>query len=242
MSPTTPIAPTAWPAVVEDRRRDARLAEHRLVALARDAALADRLELGAQRRGGERAAGQLRQRLGESGRRPRRRARTRASPCPARSRAPAAARRPRAPGTSRRAGRRGARRRRSGRACTPTRTAACARAASRSACTIERAAQLVEVEVGVAELQQPGAELVLVRVAVLLDEAVRLQRLQQPVDGRARQAEPVGELGHAEPARARSRAPSRMRAARSTDWIVPRVRRVRSFAIRHCRIHFDRVE
>ena len=71
---------------------------------------------------------------------------------------------------------------------TPTRTAAPVRAASRSACTIERAAQLVEVEVGVAELQQARAELVLVGVAVLLDEAVGLKRLQQPVHGRARQA------------------------------------------------------
>ena len=35
--------------VVEDRRRDARLAEHRLVALAREPALAHRLELLAQR-------------------------------------------------------------------------------------------------------------------------------------------------------------------------------------------------
>ena len=44
------------------------------------------------------------------------------------------------------------------------------------------AAQLVQVEVGVAELEQPGAELVLVGVAVLLDEAVREQRLEQAVD------------------------------------------------------------
>ena len=62
-------------------------------------------------------------------------------------------------------------------------------------------AQLVEVEVGVAEVQQPGAELVLVGVAVLLDEAVRLQRLQQPVHGRPREPELVGELAHAEPPR-----------------------------------------
>ena len=83
-------------------------------------------------------------------------------------------------------------------------------------------AQLVEVEVGVAEVQQPGAELVLVRVAVLLDEAVRRQRLQQPVDGRAREAELIGELAHARAAAGRWPAPSGSRAARSTDWIVPR--------------------
>ena len=67
----------------------------------------------------------------------------------------------------------------------------------------ERArAQLVVVEVGVAEVQEAGPELVLVGVAVLLDEAVRLQRLEQPVDGRAGHAELVGELRHAEPPRA----------------------------------------
>jgi hypothetical protein len=35
------------------------------------------------------------------------------------------------------------------------------------------ASQLVQVEVGVAELEQPGSQLVLVGVAVLLHEAVR---------------------------------------------------------------------
>ena len=67
----------------------------------------------------------------------------------------------------------------------------------------ERApAQLVVVEVGVAEVQEAGAELVLVGVAVLLDEAVRLQRLEQAVHGRPGHAELVGELRHAEPPRA----------------------------------------
>ena len=47
----------------------------------------------------------------------------------------------------------------------------------------ERDPQLVQVEVGVAELEQARAELVLVRVAVLLDEAVGLERLEQAVDG-----------------------------------------------------------
>src|SRR3954470_257827 len=49
--------------VVEDRRGDARLAEHRLVALAGPALLGDLPELLAQRRPGEGAPGQLR-RLG----------------------------------------------------------------------------------------------------------------------------------------------------------------------------------
>jgi hypothetical protein len=39
-------------------------------------------------------------------------------------------------------------------------------------------AQLVVVEIGVAEMEKARAELVLVGVAVLLDEAVRLQRLE----------------------------------------------------------------
>ena len=61
-------------------------------------------------------------------------------------------------------------------------------------------AQLVQVEVGVAELQQAGAELVLVGVAVLLDEAVRKQRLEQAVDGGAGELKPVGELTDSQPA------------------------------------------
>ena len=65
------------------------------------------------------------------------------------------------------------------------------------------AAQLVQVEVGVAELEQSGAELVLVGVPVLLDEAVREQRLEQAVDGGPGEVEPVGELAYAEASRAR---------------------------------------
>ncbi len=47
------------------------------------------------------------------------------------------------------------------------------------------AAELVEIEVRVAEMQEPGAELVLLGLVILLDEPVRLQRLEQAVDGRA---------------------------------------------------------
>ena len=38
-------------------------------------------------------------------------------------------------------------------------------------------------------------------LAILLDEAVGLQRLEEAVNGRHRQLEPLGELGHAEAAR-----------------------------------------
>ena len=62
----------------------------------------------------------------------------------------------------------------------------------------ERAgAQLVEIEVGVAELQQAGTELVLAGVPVLLDEPVRLERLQQAVHRRDGELEAGRQLGHA---------------------------------------------
>jgi hypothetical protein len=102
--------------------------------------------------------------------------------------------------------------------------------ASRSAWTSERRAQLVVVEVGVAEVQQAGAELVLVGVAVLLDEAVRLQRLEEPVDGRARHAELVGELRHAEPPRARGEGLQDPRRAVDGLDRAPRPAGRRSFA------------
>ena len=82
---------------------------------------------------------------------------------------------------------------------TPTRTASLGAGGERVGVDERARPQLVDVEVGVAELQQRGAELVLAGVAVLLDEAVRLQRLQQPVDGGRGEPEAVGELGHAEP-------------------------------------------
>ncbi len=58
--------------------------------------------------------------------------------------------------------------------------------------------QLVEIEVRVSELEQTGAELVLVRVAVLLDEAVGLERLQQAVHGWPGEAEPIRDLADAQ--------------------------------------------
>ena len=60
--------------------------------------------------------------------------------------------------------------------------------------------QLVEVQVRVTELEQPGPELVLVRVPVLLHKAMGLQRLQQTVDRGPGQAEAVGQLADAQPA------------------------------------------
>src|SRR5439155_15016519 len=104
----------------------------------------------------------------------------------------------------------------------------------------ERApAQLVEVQVGVAELQQPGAELVLARVAVLLDEAVRLQRLQEPVHRRHRELEALRELGHAEaPWTAGERLENARGAVDRLDSPAP----CRTCCIRHCRMTFDQVE
>ena len=191
-------------------------------------------------RGGERAAGEL-------GQRPRRvRSSTSSAGREGEDRLAERAgvdgqlrRRPRGSGGWRRGGRRGGRRprwrRASRRRARPRRCAS----ASRSAWTMRAPAQLVEVEVGVAELQQAGAELVLVGVAVLLDEAVRLQRLQQAVDGRA--GEPSRSASSLTPSRRGPAASAlRMRAARSTDWIVPRLGG--RLAIRHCRIGFDSVD
>ena len=67
---------------------------------------------------------------------------------------------------------------------TPTRTAASVRSGQALRVDDRAAAELVEVEVRVAELEQARAQLVLVGVAVLLDEAMREERLQQAVDGR----------------------------------------------------------
>ena len=78
------------------------------------------------------------------------------------------------------------------------------------------AAQLVQVQVGVAEVQQARAQLVLLRLAVLLDEAVRLQRLEQPVHRRAGDVE--RSASSLTPSRRGPLASARrIRAARSTD-------------------------
>ena len=201
MSPTTPMAPTACPALSWIGGGEARLAQHRLVALAREPALEDDLELAAQSRGGQRAGVNRDQRLlGEVVEHARRRVASIALPS---AEAWAGSWAPTSSTWKTASGRKTWCTTTTAAPCsTPTRTAACdfAREALR---VHERARpQLVVVEVGVAEMQQPRPELVLVGVAVLLDEAVRLERLQQAVDGRPRHAELVGELRDAEPSRA----------------------------------------
>jgi hypothetical protein len=178
--------------VVEDRRRDARLAEDRLVSLARDPALADGRELRLQLARAQRSARQLGQRLcrevvddglggiGEDGLAERARVdrelgadledlqclvRTEDVMHHDHARAVHHAHSDRGVG-----------------------------ALGEPLGWDERPrAQLVEVEVGVSELQQSRPELVLARRAVLLDEAVGLQGLEHPVHGGQRQLEPLGQ-------------------------------------------------
>ena len=116
VSPTTPIAPTAWPAW---SKIGAATLDSPSTASSRSRASRSRARPRAPpggRRGASVRLGELGQRLGGQVVEHARRARRRASPCRARSRAPAAARRPRGLEASRRGGRRGARRRPSGRA------------------------------------------------------------------------------------------------------------------------------
>ena len=54
--------------------------------------------------------------------------------------------------------------------------------------------QLVDIEERVAELEQPGTELVFLGVGILLHEAVDDERLEQPVDGGTRKPEPIRQL------------------------------------------------
>ncbi len=97
----------------------------------------------------------------------------------------------------------------------------------------ERArAQLVEVEIAVPELEELRTELVLVRVEVLLDEPVLLQRPKEAVDGRLRQPDPVGEVAQAEAARMLAQG------LENADRPVHGLNRLRSY----CRIPFDIVE
>jgi hypothetical protein len=92
--------------------------------------------------------------------------------------------------------------------------------------------QLVQVEVAVPELEQLRAELVLVGVEVLLDEAVLLERAQQAVDGGLGEADAVGEVAQAEPTRV---LPERLQ---DPDCPVDRLNCLRSY----CRTPFDIVE
>ena len=59
-------------------------------------------------------------------------------------------------------------------------------------------AQLVQVEVPIAQVQQLRPQLILVAVGVLLDQAVRLQRPQKPVHGPLGEVEPDRDLADAE--------------------------------------------
>ena len=58
--------------------------------------------------------------------------------------------------------------------------------------------KLVAVEERVAELEQRRAESILARLDVPLDQLVGLERAQEPVHGRLRDAQPLGQLGHAQ--------------------------------------------
>ena len=92
--------------------------------------------------------------------------------------------------------------------------------------------QLVgHAETYVAQLQQAGPELIFVRVTILLDEAMGLQRLEQAVHGRPGQAKPVGELAHAQPART---AGERFQDGRRTVDRLDRAALSLLFRIRHC--------
>ena len=67
--------------------------------------------------------------------------------------------------------------------------------------------QLVDVQVARAQVQQRRAELVLARVAVLLDEPDALQRAQDPVRGALGQLQRLGDLADAQPSRAARQQP-----------------------------------
>ena len=84
----------------------------------------------------------------------------------------------------------------------PTRTASPVRIGQVVGPGERAAAQLVDVQVDVPELEQRGAELVLAALGLLLDEAFLLERLEQPVHRALGEPEALRQLGHAEPARA----------------------------------------
>ena len=82
-------------------------------------------------------------------------------------------------------------------------------------------------------MQQAGAGLLFARVAILLDEAVSLERLQQAMDGSRGELEPLGQLAHAQAPRA---ARQRVEDARGTvDRLDPPTLRPIPACVRHCR-------
>jgi hypothetical protein len=95
--------------------------------------------------------------------------------------------------------------------------------------------QLVHVEVAVRELEQRRAELVLARLGILLDQPLGLERAQEPVGRPLGQAEPLGEVGHPQPALAAGqRAKDRRRSLDGLDShdLVPLLPN----QVRQCRI------
>ena len=216
-----PDRPDGVARVVEDRRRDARLAEHRLVALTREPPLADLAELLAQRSRGERPAGQPRQRLGEQvddgfgGRG------TPASPCPARWRAAAARPRPRGSEASCRGGTRGGRPRRSRRASRQRgrRRRRARRAARRAPASAARSSFRSRYELPSWSRPAPSWYLSESRSCSTNPCACRVCSSPWTV-GRVRSRRSAISLT---PSRRGPLARTfRMRAARSTDWIVAR--------------------
>ena len=55
--------------------------------------------------------------------------------------------------------------------------------------------QLVEIQIGVAELQEAGTQLVLAGIPILLDEPMGLECLEQAMNGGGRELETLRELG-----------------------------------------------
>ena len=225
--------------VVEDRAGDARLPEDRLVALAREAALADRLELGAQLARGERAAGQLRQLLGGqvvddlAGAEREDRLAQRAGVDRA------AARRPRGSAASRRAGRRGARRSRSARASRRRARRRPRASASRSACTSDRPRSSLRSRYELPSCSSPAPSWYLPESRSCSTKPCAWSVCSSPwTVGTASSSRWASSVTP------RRRGPLasvlRMRAARSIDWIPPRL--CRTCCIRHCRIAFDELE
>ena len=98
------------------------------------------------------------------------------------------------------------------------------------------AAQLVDVQVDVPELEQRGAELVLAALCLLLDEAFLLEGLEQPVHRSLGQSEALRQLGHAEPARSRCPAPA------GSPLLARWTGLPRSLTVASCRTLFGNVE
>jgi hypothetical protein len=101
--------------------------------------------------------------------------------------------------------------------------------------------ELVEVEIGVPELEQASAELVLIGVPILLDEPMSLQGLKEAVHGRTGESEPIGDL--ADPQTPRPAGQNLQNPRGSIHRLNRRpAAGLRSCSIRHCRIVFGTVD